>query len=129
MKKNHIFILVALIIGAAVAFAMVKQGDAKVLNVNDIGSDPSAFTGQITFTGIMGAVSDRDPSVVGIMDLKELKCTTPGCNKIFIPVKCNSNIPVLGDEVKVTGAFVKEPRGYIFAAENVKVVKNHKIGG
>jgi hypothetical protein len=129
MKKNHIYIVVALLIGAVIAFALVKQGEAKVLNVNDIGADPSAFTGQITFTGIMGGVSNQDPKVVGIMDLKELKCTTPGCNKIFIPVKCNNNIPAFGDEVKVTGSFMKDNRGYIFAAENIKVVKNHKIGG
>lgn len=127
--KKYIYVLVAVVIGAAIAFAMVKPGEAKALNVNEIGSDPSAFTGTITFTGIMGGISKQDPNVVGIMDLKELQCTTPGCNKIYIPVKCASVVPVLGDEVKVTGNFIKEAKGYLFTADKITVVRNHKIGG
>ena len=127
--KKYIYVLVAVVIGAAIAFATVQQGEAKALNVNEIGSDPSAFTGTITFTGIMGAVSQQDPTVVGIMDLKELQCTTPGCNKIYIPVKCASAVPALGDEVKVTGSFRKDAKGYLFTADKIKVVRNHKIGG
>lgn len=127
--KKYIYVLVALLIGGAVAFGLAKQGDAKILNVNEVGSDPAAFTGAITLTGIMGGVSNTDSTIIGIMDLKELQCTSANCNKIFIPVKYSGAQPVLGDEVRVTGSFVKLDGGYLFAAEQLKVVKNHKIGG
>jgi len=127
--NKYIYVLVALVIGAAVAFAMVQKGDAKPLNVTEIGPDPSAFTGTITFTGVMGAVSEQDKNIVGVMDLKELQCKSANCNKMYIPVKCAGKVPVLGDEVKVTGSFVKDPKGYFFNAEKIKVVRNHKIGG
>ncbi|OGU05705.1 MAG: hypothetical protein A2075_24960 [Geobacteraceae bacterium GWC2_58_44] len=129
MNKNYIYVMVAVIIGAVIAFGLVKQGEAKLLNVNEIGSDPSAFTGTITFTGVMGAVSQEDRSVIGVMDLKELKCTSANCNKILIPVKCVGAVPAMGDELKVTGSFVKNPTGFMFAADKLKVVRNHKIGG
>ena len=128
MKKNVLW-AVALIIGVAVAFGMARQGDAKALNVNEIGADPAAFTGTITVTGIMAGVSKYDKDVIGIMDIKELQCTTPNCNKIYIPVKVSGKLPVAGDEIRATGQFRNEASGYIFAAETLKVVKNHKIGG
>lgn len=127
--KKYIYVVVALVIGAAVAFAVAGKGDAKILNVNEVGSDPAAFTGTISLTGIMGGVSRTDSSIIGIMDLKELQCTSANCNKIFIPVKFAGAQPVLGDEVRMTGSFVKLDGGYLFAAQTLKVVKNHKIGG
>ena len=128
--KKYIYIVVAALVGVAIAFTMVKQGEAKTLSVNEIGTDPAAYTGTITFRGVMGGISQADPSVVGVMDIKELQCTSANCNKILIPVKCAGNPPVLGDEVKVTGSFRVVPNGgYLFVADNVKVVKNHKIGG
>jgi len=127
--KKYIYVVVALAIGAAVAFGMAKQGNAKVLNVNDIGADPAAFTGTITVTGIMAGISQTDKDIFGIMDIKELQCKSANCNKIFIPVKYQGQQPVVGDEVRLTGNFQKLPAGYLFAAEQMKVVKNHKIGG
>jgi hypothetical protein len=38
-------------------------------------------------------------------------------------------MPVLGDEVRVTGSFVNEGHGFLFSATAVKVIRNHKIGG
>lgn len=128
MKKN-IIIVVAILVGAALGFAMVKQSDAKLLQVNEIGTDPAAYTGTITFTGVMGGISQADRSVIGVMDLKELQCTSPNCNKIMIPVRCQAPQPALGDEIKVTGTFKTEPGGFMFVADSVKVVRNHKIGG
>ena len=127
--KKYIYVLVAVVIGAAVAFGMVKQGDAKALNVNDIGSDPSAYTGTITVTGIMAGLSESDKSIFGMMDVKELQCKSANCNKIFIPIRYSGAMPVVGDEVRATGSFVKLDAGYLFDAAKVKVVKNHKIGG
>ncbi|BCS52737.1 hypothetical protein [Geobacter sp. SVR] len=127
--KKPVIIAVSVAFVAAIVFIAVRMGDAKALNVRDVGGDPLSFTGTITITGIMGGLSQQDPSIFGIMDVKELQCKTPGCNKLFIPVKYQGTQPVLGDEVKVTGSFVTLPDGLVFAAQNVKVVRNHKIGG
>lgn len=128
MKKFAI-IAAAAVIGAAIAFGFANVGTAKALNVNEVGTDPGAFTGSITITGITAGVSQYDKTVIGIMDIKELQCTTPNCNKIYIPVKFPDRQPAMGDEIRATGQFQKLPQGYLFVAQKITVVKNHKIGG
>jgi len=128
MKKPAIIAVVAAL-AVAIVFVVVSMKDAKALNVGDVGSDPASYTGIITIAGIMGGVSQQDPSIFGIMDVKELQCTTPGCNKLLIPVKYQGKIPLMGDEVKVTGSFVNLGDGLLFTAQDVKVIRNHKIGG
>lgn len=128
--KKYALIAVAVIIGAAIAFGVANQGGGgKALNVSEIGADPGAFTGTITITGIMAGVSQYDKSVIGIMDVKELQCKSQNCNKLFIPVKFPEKQPLVGDEIRATGQFHKFPTGYMFIAQKLKVVKNHKIGG
>ncbi|GFO63584.1 hypothetical protein M1B72_09360 [Geomonas paludis] len=127
--KKYALIAVVILIGAAIAFGVANKDAGKSLNVNDIGPDPSAFTGTITITGINAGVSPYDNSVIGIMDVKELQCKSANCNRIYIPVKYPEQQPKVGDEIKATGAFHKFPTGYMFIAQKLKVVKNHKIGG
>ena len=128
MKKPAIIAVVAAL-AIVIVFVVVSMKDAKALNVGDVGSDPASYTGIITIAGIMGGISQQDPSIFGVMDVKELQCTTPGCNKLLIPVKYQGKLPVLGDEVKVTGSFVNLGGGLLFTAQDVKVIRNHKIGG
>lgn len=126
-KTKYIFIAVAVILGAGIIFTQVRQDDAKVVNVNEIGNNPAAFPGTITLAGIMAVVSQTDRSVFGIMDTKEGQCKTGNCNKLYIPIKYPGKQPVVGDEVRVTGKSIKLENGYTFAAEKVKVVGNRKI--
>jgi hypothetical protein len=128
MKKT-ILIVAALVVVIALAYALFFRGNANALHVNQVASDPSAYNGSITVTGITVGTSPQDPSVFGIFDLKELQCKTPNCNKIYLPVKYQGTMPKPGDEVRVSGSFVKAPGGYLFSATNVKVVRNHRIGG
>lgn len=128
MNKRFIVVVTTCIAGLFLALQL-SGCSSKAFSVNDVASDPAAFNGSITITGIMGGVSQMDRSVFGIMDVKELQCKTQNCNKVFIPIKYQGQIPKLGDEVKVTGSFVKLNDGYLFTAQNVKVVRNHKIGG
>lgn len=128
MQKN-IFIAVALAVGIALSYALFFRGNADALQVNQVASDPSAYSGTITVTGIMAGTSPQDPSVFGIFDLKELQCKSPNCNKIYLPVRYQGTMPKLGDEVQVSGSFVPVSGSYIFSASNVKVVRNHRIGG
>ena len=127
--KKYTLIIMAFVAGIALTFVVINQLGAAALSVNDVGTDPAAYTGTITITGIMAGVSRLDPAVIGIMDKKELQCTTPNCNKLYIPVKVQGGLPRIGDEVRVTGSFVNMPGGYLFMADKVKVVRNHRIGG
>jgi len=128
MKKLSVFTISACVAVLCLTI-MVSGCSSKAFNVNDVASDPAAFKGAITLTGIMGGVSVQDKTIFGIMDIKELQCKTQNCNKVFIPIRSQSKMPVLGDEVRATGSFVKLSDGYLFEATEVKVVRNHKIGG
>jgi len=128
MKKN-IIIAVAVAAVIALSYALFFRGEAGALQVNQVGADPSAYSGVITVSGIMAGTSPQDPSVFGMFDLKELQCTTPNCNKLYLPVKYQGAMPKPGDEVLVSGNFVNTTGGFLFAASTVKVVRNHKIGG
>ena len=128
MKKT-IFIVVALLAGIALSYALFFRGDDNALQVNQVAADPSAYSGTITVTGIMAGTDPKDTSIFGMFDLKELQCTTPNCNKLYLPVKYQGAMPKLGDEVQVSGSFLPISGSYIFSATNVKVVRNHKIGG
>ena len=127
--KKPVIMAISIATVVIIAFVTISMRDAKALNVRDVGGDPLSFTGVITITGIMGGVSRQDPSIFGVMDVSELQCKTVNCNKLLIPVKYQGKQPVLGDEVKISGSFVESGDGLIFTAQNVKVLRNHKIGG
>ena len=127
--KKIIFIAIALLIGIALSYALFFRGDANALQVNQVAADPSAYSGTITVAGIMAGTSQQDPSVFGIFDIKELQCKTPNCNKIYLPVRYQGAMPKPGDEVQVSGSFTQISGSYLFVASNVKVLRNHRIGG
>jgi len=128
--KKYIVLSVALLVGIALAYALFFRGNADALQVNQVASDPSAYSGTITVTGIMAGTSPQNPSILGIFDLKELNCTTANCNKIYLPVKYQGAMPKLGDEVLISGSFMKmSGGGFIFSASTLKVVRNHSLGG
>ncbi len=119
-----------------VAFLLVLCGGlaacnqvTPVFNVNEVVSDPGAFSGSLAVVGITYAYSKENPDIIGIMDKKELQCTTPNCSKVLLPVKITGDRPSVGDEVKVSGSMVKESWGYLLQAEAVHVVTRHKLGG
>ncbi len=97
--------------------------------INDVVSDPGAFSGALTIEGVVYAYAQDDAMVLGVMDKKELQCTTPNCNKALLAVKVNNPRPAIGDEVIISGAMSKKIWGYLMEATEVKVMKNHKLGG
>lgn len=126
MKRHTI---TASFIAVCITIMFIVTGcDSKALNVSDISSDPAAFKGSITITGIMAGAFPENPGIFGIMDVKELQCKTQNCNKLIVPVSYRGNIPVPGDEVRIIGSFINQGNGYLFVAEKVTVVRNHKIG-
>ena len=127
--KQKIFIAAALFVGIALAVVITTKSSGDILHVNQVGADPLAYSGTITVTGIMAGFSTSDPGIFGIYDIKELQCTTPNCNKLYVPVRYQGTMPKVGDEILITGSFLKDPKGVVFTAEKLKVVRNHKIGG
>jgi len=125
IHKLGIFLLVF----AVLAVLAGCKSEAPVFQVADVAADPGAYSGTLTVVGVAYGYSQADPAVVGIMDKKELQCVSPTCNKQLLPVKVNGARPAIGDEVKITGTFSREPWGYLFHAEAVEVVANHKLGG
>lgn len=106
------------------------KNDVLVYQVNDVVSDPGAYSGVLIVEGVVAAFAQDDPSVVGVMDKKELQCTTPNCNKVLLPIKISDSKLAIGDEVKVTGSMVNDKRWrYILKADKVQVVNKHKLGG
>ncbi|HEX9778375.1 MAG TPA: hypothetical protein VGA63_09535 [Geopsychrobacteraceae bacterium] len=129
MKNSRpLFLLIAAMFLLVLAAGCKNQGPA-AFQINDVASDPAAFDGPLTLVGIVNAISPSDATIVGVMDKKELQCTTPNCNKVILPVKTTGIRPAIGAEVRIFGSFSREPGGYLFHAETLEVLANHKLGG
>jgi hypothetical protein len=131
MKRGIWIVKLSLLTGLLLSGVTLLSAcnEAKALNVNEVGSDPAAYSGTITIVGVTKGFAESDATVFGIMDLKEKQCNTPNCNMTMLPVRYQGPLPAIGDEVQVTGSFVQIQGGYLFTANNVKVVRHHQVGG
>lgn len=127
--KQKAYILAIFVVVSAIAGFLWLNNKSSTLHVNQVGADPLAYSGSITVTGIMAGVAPENPAIFGMFDVKELQCTTPNCNKLYIPVRHQGTMPKPGDEIRVTGSFATVAGGMLFDAKNIKVLRNHKIGG
>lgn len=130
MKKN-VIAFAAIILIAAIAITTLSNGKTKtvkeggILSVNDIASDPSAFKGIITITGV---VADKSrfkvpANIFLIVETSEAKiCKQTGCAKFYLPVQFEGILPKEWDEVNVTGSFVDG--GRVFSATKVDVLRH-----
>ena len=126
MTQIHRKFIYALLLLAFVPLLSGCSQDGFTYQVNDVASDPGAFTGALNIVGVVSAYSPTDATLIGIMDKKELQCTTPNCNKAILPVRYQGERPALGDEVQVSGSFVNQK---LFQADTLKVLANHNLGG
>lgn len=126
MKKSLLNAVVLIFVLAMISLTTGCRED--VFQVNDIVSDPGAFSEPLSLEGIVYKFAQGDSSIVGIMDKKELQCTTPNCNKALLAVRVPGPQLAIGDEVKVSGTIAKESWGYILKAEQVEVIAKHKLG-
>src|SRR5512137_460600 len=100
--KKYIVLATALAVGIALAYGMFFRGDADALQVNQVASDPSAYSGTITVSGVMAGTSPQNPSILGSFDRKELNCTIYRCNKVNLPVRYQGPMAEVGDEMLVS---------------------------
>lgn len=126
MKKSLLKAVISIFVLAMISLTTGCRED--VFQVNDIVSDPGAFSEPLSLEGIVYKFAQGDRSIVGIMDKKELQCTTPNCNKALLAVRVPGPQLAIGDEVKVSGTIAKESWGYILKAEQVEVIAKHKLG-
>ncbi|PLX84568.1 MAG: hypothetical protein C0618_11310 [Desulfuromonas sp.] len=128
MKKSVGSVFLLVICAALITVTSGCREPVTVFQVNDVVSDPGAFDKPLTLEGVVYTRAKGDMSIVGMMDKKELQCTTPNCNKALMAVKVSETSLSIGDEIKVTGTIVKESWGYLLKADQIKVVANHKFG-
>ena len=130
--KKYILALTALILIAGIAFISLSNGKTKtiktggILSVNDISSDPSAYKGAITITGVVADKSRfKVPANVFLMvETSEAKiCKQTGCARFYLPVKFEGKMPQEWDEVNVTGSFT-EGSGLLFVTTKVEVLRH-----
>jgi len=126
MKHSVLRIFVYLSIVAIIGLTAGCKED--VFQVNDVVSDPGAFSKPLTLEGVVYAFAKGDTTIVGVMDKKELQCKTPNCNKALLAVKAPGKQLNVGDEIKASGSIVKESWGYVLKADDVKIITKHKIG-
>jgi len=119
-----VFIAGIAIIGLSNGRSKTIKGD-KVLSVNDIQLDPSAYKGTFTITGVVAGVSRQDQNVFAIIDTSEaILCKTTGCARFYLPVRYEGQIPKVWDEVNVTGSFTQSGRFLVFVATKVDVLRH-----
>jgi len=129
MKRSVFFVLLCALLALSGVTLLGGCNQAQPLNVNEVGADPAAYTGTITVVGVTKGFSRSDPAVFGLIDIKEVMCTSPTCSMPVLPVRFLGTMPAVGDEVRVTGSFVQVQGGYLFSAEELKVVRRHQMGG
>jgi hypothetical protein len=129
--KKYIFVLMAIIFIAGVAFTSLSNGktvtikEGGVLSVNDIQADPSAYKGVITITGVVADKSRfKIPSNVFLMvETSEAKiCKQTGCARFYLSVQYEGKFPQEWDEVNVTGSFVEGKMPFV--ATKVEVLRH-----
>jgi len=128
--KKYIFALAAIVLITGIVFINLSNGKTKtiktdgILSVNDISSDPTAFKGTITITGVVASISRQNSKIFAIVETSEAKiCKSTGCAKFYLPVKFEGVIPKEWNEVNITGSFA-EGSGLLFEAAKVEVLRH-----
>ena len=130
--KKYILMLIAVISVAAIAFTGLSNGKTKtvkaggILSINDIQSDPAAFRGVVTITGVVSRIAGPNPKTFMLVDTHEARsCKSTHCARFYQPVQHEGTLPKEWDEVNVTGSFVQG--GELFQATKVEVIKHLTI--
>ncbi len=115
------------LLAALLCFAALIGGcsDTPTYQVNDLASDPEAFTKELTVVGIVNTYAPNDPTLVGIMDMKELQCNTPNCSKVLLPVRHKGPRPAIGAQIKASGIIQDKTLN----ATSLEIVAMHNLGG
>lgn len=128
--KKYIFVLMAIIFIAGIAFTGISNGktvkEGGILSVNDIQADPSAYKGVITITGVVAGKSHFrgiPSNIFLIIETTEAKiCKITGCARFYLPVLYEGEHPKEWDEVNVMGSFAEGKMPFV--ATKVDVLRH-----
>jgi hypothetical protein len=123
--KRYLSAFMAIILLAGFAFAGSKN--RQILSIRDIQSDPYAYKGTITVTGVVADKSRHSipPDVFLMVETLEAKlCKRTGCAKFYLPVKYKGEHPKEWDEVNITGKITEVEGNLIFIADEVEFIRH-----
>jgi len=130
MRKAAIIMTLLIFTSIAGVGCADDSGSAKntiILSINDIQSDPLAFTGALTINGVTAVFSEDDPMVFGIKDTAELLfCRDLYCDAFTLPARYvgDGPMPVLADEVDVVGSWGEYEGRFILEVTEISVKRN-----
>jgi len=120
-------VVVVFLIGFA-TFLYINTDTEKHLAINDIKSDPLAFSGEVTLNGVVAGFAQDNETIFALMDTEELLiCKDINCGAFQLATHYEGNdpLPEFGDEINVTGSFIKDDVfGVVFKVTNVDVKRN-----
>jgi hypothetical protein len=117
---------IALLLTIIMFFAACgNDSDVVILSVNDVQSDPTAFTGEITINGVVSGFYEDNPNIIYIKDTAEqLFCKNLFCDAPHIPIIYTGTTPTIADEVNVIGEWGDYNGVLIFEAAKLEVKQN-----
>lgn len=140
MKKIFGLAFVVLLSLSVVSCGIGSSNNLTIIKVNDLGADPSAYTGKIALRGIVQQV-DEDRNFFNIIDEDEYATCGLGCGTaviitIYVPDQTKplgetpsgyiyeGAMPNVMDVVNVEGQIVQQDQQYVFEVD--RVVRGNK---
>lgn len=94
---------------------------AGTLHVEDFIADMKNYQGTIRVRGVMAVTSPNDPTLIGLIDLREARvCRDLKCAKNYLPVKSTGAAPKPWDEITIRGKVVTDARMTYLQAESIE---------
>jgi len=108
IKENALILLLVVLALLNIGCAKKNPIEVNILSVSDVIADPLAFTGEVMLTGITGNFFEAEPDVFELYYTNSVLGKDACCMYMF-PIKLPDNFqkPQLGDEITVTGSFIK----------------------
>jgi len=130
--KRIVFFTLLVIITAALISGCNSDNNKEdepmiTLSIDDIKSDPLAFTGKLKINGVVAYLSPDDTTMFGIKDTAELlACKNLYCDAFMLPIRYTDEQLSfeLADEIDVIGTWVDIEGGVIFEAEKIEIKRN-----
>jgi hypothetical protein len=140
MKKIFGLALVLLLSVSIVSCGVGNSSNLPIIKVNDLGADPTAYTGKIALQGVVQQV-DEERNFFNIIDEDEYATCGLGCGTaviitVYVPGQTKplgetpsgyiyeGAMPNVMDVVNVEGQIVQKDQQYVFEVD--RVVKGNK---
>jgi len=103
-------------------YTPTPQG-TKVLNVAELMTNPSHYTGIVEVEGVVSVVSPEEQAIAIIDTSEFFKCGITTCPSFELPVRWSGVMPHVRDIVRVTGVIQSEGGKLIFSANILDITQ------